>query len=83
MWTGTPFVRMRVQHLRMKEKFPDWDLARGMPYEDVENIRPETKEMVQSWLKIYGDAKDVILGVEAAETKRIPKRDRFSTSAYG
>ncbi len=37
-----------------------------MPYEDVENLRPETKEMVQTWLKIYGDARDVILGVESA-----------------
>ena len=66
VWAGTPFVRMRVQHLRMKDKFPDWNHARGMPYEDVENLRPETKEMVQTWLKIYGDARDVVLGVEAA-----------------
>ena len=62
----TTFVRMRVQHIRMKDKWPDWMAARGMPYEDVENMRPETKEMVQNWLKIYGDAKDVVLGVESA-----------------
>ena len=37
-----------------------------MPYEDVANIRPETKKMVDTWLKTYGDAKDVILGVESA-----------------
>lgn len=66
VWTGTPFVRMRVQHLRMKDKFPDWKPARGMPYEDVENIRPESKKMVEIWLKIYGDAKHVVLGVEGA-----------------
>lgn len=59
-------MRMRVQHMRMKDKWPDGMAARGMPYEDVENMRPETKEMVQSWLKIYGDAKDVVLGVESA-----------------
>ena len=63
MWSTETFVRMRVQHLRMKDKFPDWKQARGMPYEDVENIRPETQEMVDTWLKIYGDAKDVIMGV--------------------
>ena len=57
---------MRVQHMRMKDKWPDRQSARGMPYEDVENIRPETKEMVETWLKIYGDAKDVVLGVESA-----------------
>ena len=38
----------------------------GMPYEDVENLRPETKKMVETWLKVYGDAKDVVLGVESA-----------------
>ncbi len=59
-------MRMRVQHMRMKDKWPDWMAARCMPYEDVENMRPETKEMVQNWLKIYGDAKDVVLGVESA-----------------
>ncbi len=66
VWTGTPFVRMRVQHTRLKDKYPDWQPARGIPYEDVENLRPETKEMVDTWLKVYGDAKHVILGVEAA-----------------
>ncbi len=66
VWAGTPFVRMRVQHLRMKDKFPDWKHARGMPYEDVENMRPETREMLDTWVKIYGDAKDVVLGVESA-----------------
>ena len=37
-----------------------------MPYEDVENLRPETKKMVDTWVTIYGDAKDVILEVESA-----------------
>ncbi|MEE8261918.1 MAG: hypothetical protein V3R83_05545, partial [Gammaproteobacteria bacterium] len=35
----TAFVRMRVQHMRMKDKWADWMAARGMPYEDVENMR--------------------------------------------
>ncbi len=66
VWAGTSFVRMRVQHVRMRDKFPDWKPAIGLPYEDVENLRPETKKMVQTWLTIYGDAKDVVLGVESA-----------------
>ena len=57
---------MRAQHLRLKDRFPNRQAARGMPYEDVENLRPDTKAMLATWLKIYGDAKDVILGVEAA-----------------
>ncbi len=50
----------------MRDKFSDWKPARGMPHEDVENLRPETKKIVETWLKIYGDAKDVVLGVEIA-----------------
>ncbi len=46
--------------------WPDRKSATGRPYEDVENIRPETKAMVQTWLQIYGDARDIVLGVEAA-----------------
>ena len=66
VWAGTPFVRMLAQHRRLKDKFPDWQPARGIPYEDVENLRPESRKMVETWLKVYGDAKDVILGVESA-----------------
>ena len=50
--------------MQLKQKFPDWEQAHGMPYEDVENLRPETKEMLDTWLKVYGSAKDLILGVE-------------------
>ena len=66
VWTGTSFVRMRTQHLRMKDKFPDRPAARGEPYEDVENLRPETIAMVKTWKAVYGDARDVVLGVEGA-----------------
>lgn len=66
VWTGTPFVRMLAQHRRLKEKFPNWKPATGMPYEDIENLRPESKKMIETWSKIYGGVKDVILGVEAA-----------------
>ena len=55
-----------MQHLRLKDRFPDWDPAHGMPYEDVANLRPETVEMVAMWRQVYGDARDVILGVESA-----------------
>ena len=66
VWAGTSFVRMLMQHLRLKDRFPDWDPARGMPYEGVANLRPETVEMVAMWQQVYGDARDVILGVESA-----------------
>jgi arylsulfatase len=57
---------MYVQHFRLKDKWSDWDPASSMPYEDVANIRPETKKMVETWLKTYGDVRNVILGVESA-----------------
>ena len=66
VWTGTSFVRMHTQHLRMKQKWPDRKAARGMPYEDVVNLRLETKAMLKTWLATYGDAQDVVLGVEGA-----------------
>ena len=65
VWAGTPFSRMRVQHLRLKDRFPDRDHATGRPYEDLENSRPETAEIVENWLRTYADAKDVILRVES------------------
>lgn len=64
VWAGTPFVRMIAQHKQLKQKFPDWEPARGQPYEDVENIRPETVEMLKTWEKIYGPTKHVIMGIE-------------------
>ncbi len=66
VWAGTSFARMFAQHRRLKDKFPDWDPARGMPYEDVANLRPETVKMLDLWQRVYGDAKHVILGIESA-----------------
>ncbi len=57
---------MFAQHRRLKDKFPDWEAARGMPYEDVANLRPETVKMLDLWQRVYGDAKHVILGIESA-----------------
>ena len=66
VWAASAFSRMRIQHMRLMDKYPNWKHAVGEPYEDVVNIRPETKKMVATWKEIYGDAKDVILSIEAA-----------------
>ena len=66
VWAGTSFARMLAQHRRLKDKYPDWEPARGEPYEDVENLRPETVKMIETWKTVYGDARHVILGVESA-----------------
>ena len=49
-WGGQEFVRILSRHLARKEKFPDTPPARGIPYEGIENIRPETKAAVEAFL---------------------------------
>jgi arylsulfatase len=51
---GVPFVNMIKRHMGMKQKYPDREPGRDLPYGGIENLRPETKALVQSmgaWLK--------------------------------
>ncbi len=49
-WGGAKFVRMIGRHLARKQKYPDEGPATGMPYEGIENLRPESKEAVRQFL---------------------------------
>ena len=49
-WGGAKFVRMIQRHLKRKEKYPDEGPAIGMPYEGIDNLRPESKDAVQEFL---------------------------------
>ncbi|MHC4989813.1 MAG: sulfatase-like hydrolase/transferase [Planctomycetota bacterium] len=49
-WGGAKFVRMVQRHLRRKAKYPDEGPATGMPYEGIENLRPESKAAVREFL---------------------------------
>jgi len=49
-WGGQEFVRILGRHLKRKEKYPDTEPARGIPYEGVENLRPETQAAVEAFL---------------------------------
>lgn len=49
-WGGQEFVRILGRHLKRKEKYPDIEPARGVPYEGIENLRPETKAAVEAFL---------------------------------
>jgi len=49
-WGGAKFVRMLQRHLQRKAKYPDEGPATGMPYEGIENLRPESKAAVQEFL---------------------------------
>jgi arylsulfatase len=49
-WGGAKFVRMVQRHVKRKAKYPDKGPAIGMPYEGIENLRPESKAAVQEFL---------------------------------
>ena len=44
---GVPFVNMAKRHLGMKQKYPDRKPGMDVPYGGIENLRPETKAMVE------------------------------------
>ena len=49
-WGGQEFVRILNRHVARKELYPDTPPAFGMPYEGVENIRPETQAAVDAFI---------------------------------
>ena len=49
-WGGAKFIRMVHRHLKRKEKFPDAPPALGIPYEGIDNLRPESQGAVQQFL---------------------------------
>lgn len=49
-WGGAKFVRMIHRHLNRKKMYPDEPPATGIPYEGVDNLRPESKAAVQEFL---------------------------------
>jgi arylsulfatase len=49
-WAGAEFVRIMQRHKANKKKYPDEPAARGMPYEGISNLRPESKAAVQAFL---------------------------------
>ncbi len=49
-WGGAKFVRMIQRHMARKQKYPSEGPATGMPYDGIENLRPESKAAVQEFL---------------------------------
>jgi arylsulfatase len=49
-WGGAKFVRMVMRHQKRKAKYPDEGPATGMPYDGIENLRPESKAAVEEFL---------------------------------
>jgi arylsulfatase len=49
-WGGAKFVRMVMRHMARKQKYPDEGPATGLPYEGIENLRPESKAAVEQFM---------------------------------
>lgn len=49
-WGGAEFVRIIQRHLVTKQKYPDEKAAVGMPYDGIDNLRPETQAAVKAFL---------------------------------
>ena len=46
-WAGGQFEGMIQRHMSLKKKYPNRPPTHGKPYEGIENLRPETKELVE------------------------------------
>jgi arylsulfatase len=52
LWSGASFQDMAIRHLMTTAKYPHAKLGKGRPYGGIENLRPESKEIVEifaSW----------------------------------
>ncbi|MEM1083375.1 MAG: sulfatase-like hydrolase/transferase [Verrucomicrobiota bacterium] len=49
-WGGAEMVRVIQRHMVTKKKYPDTDADRGLPYDGIENLRPETQAAVKAFL---------------------------------
>ncbi len=49
VWAGGQFANMIGRHLAMKKQYPDRQLKHGIPYTGIENLRPESKELVETF----------------------------------
>ncbi len=47
---GGQFANMIKRHMGMRQKYPDRKLPHAMPYEGIEDLRPETKALVELFL---------------------------------
>jgi arylsulfatase len=49
-WGGAEFVRVIQRHKMRMQKYPSEPAARGIPYEGISNLRPETRAAVEAFL---------------------------------
>ena len=49
-WAGGQFVGMIKRHMAFKQQYPDRPPTHGKPYTGIENLRPESKKIVEIFL---------------------------------
>ena len=50
VWAGGQFANMIARHMGMKKQYPDNPLKHSIPYTGIENLRPESKELVEVFM---------------------------------
>ena len=50
LWSGASFQDMVMRHMMMIARYPHAKLGKGRPYEGIENLRPESKEAVETFV---------------------------------
>ena len=50
LWSAANFQDMAKRHMMMIMKYPHNKLGKGRPYEGIENLRPESKETVETFM---------------------------------
>jgi arylsulfatase A-like enzyme len=50
LWSGASFQDMAKRHMITIAKYPHAKLGKGRPYEGIENLRPESKETVETFM---------------------------------
>ena len=50
LWSGASFQDMVMRHMMMIAKYPHAQLGKGKPYQGIENLRPESKETVATFM---------------------------------
>ncbi len=49
-WAGGQFASMAKRHMALRKKYPDRPATYAKPYEGIENLRPESKKLVEVFL---------------------------------
>ena len=50
LWSGASFQDMIKRHMMTIAKYPHNELGKGKPYEGIENLRPESKKTVETFM---------------------------------